>query len=449
MSGTFEAGVGVRDITPLHPEYLWGYLDREGPATGTLDPLLCKSIAFRSDSRIAVWCTMDWGRPPMARDCEAIRQGVAELGVDFVAFHATHTHHAPALEVFDEQKSALLVAGIVASIEEAVADLQPARIGHGITVIDIAHNRRYLEANGQCAMVWRNEQQVPLGPVDREATIVRLDRVDGSPLAALVHFACHPVVMDASNLQYSGDFVSDACRIAGSLTGAECFYLQGACADVNPYLDKTALDKGAYDAKFAVGRIVGEAVAHAWQQIHTEVPATPEVSVSETHIDAGIRWNLSDASERKLVETSHGLLFRHYIQCADDALRLPVCVLLLNREIALLGMPGEMYVRQQLRLKEDALIPGALLCGYVNDYFAYLPTVREAAAGGYGGSVGTYAGLGTAERLVTAGEVLLYRLLGRFKERHSAEDFEIREVDALAIGSAPRTSRKHSPQSTL
>lgn len=379
----------------------------------------------------------------MPQDAVTIRQHVAKLGVDFLAFHATHTHHAPAPEVLDASATARFVNEIIASIEEAVANLRPAHVGHDVVQIDIAHNRRYIDVDGRCAMVWRNGNKVPLGPVDKEATVIRIDRADGGPLAALVHFACHPVVMGPSNLQYSGDFISDACRIAGSLTGAECIYLQGACADVNPYLDKTVVDDGAYDAKFTVGRIVGEAIAHAWQKIEPTMPANPEVNSAHTEIEVGIRWNLSDPSERELLQASHELLFRHYMENADVSLRVPVCVLLLNRQIALLGMPGEMYVRQQLRLKEDALIPRALLCGYVNEYHAYLPPVREAAAGGYGGNVGSYAGLGAAEELLVAGEILLYRLLRRFKEHHTAEDFEVREIlaDTLETDSDDKAGR--------
>ena len=50
----FMAGVAVRDITPPPGVPMWGYSDRKGPSTGTLDPLHARSVVLKTgDSAVA------------------------------------------------------------------------------------------------------------------------------------------------------------------------------------------------------------------------------------------------------------------------------------------------------------------------------------------------------------------------------------------------------------
>ena len=80
---------------------------------------------------------------------------------------------------------------------------------------DLAHNRRKFLPDGRVAMQWRNAEREPTEPVDREYAMIRLDRADGSPLAVLFNYACHPVVMGGDNYQYSADYVGPACARGG------------------------------------------------------------------------------------------------------------------------------------------------------------------------------------------------------------------------------------------
>ena len=45
-------------------------------------------------------------------------------------------------------------------------------------------------------MFWRNETKIPTTfPVDPTVGVIRFDRADGKPLAILVHYSCHPVIL--------------------------------------------------------------------------------------------------------------------------------------------------------------------------------------------------------------------------------------------------------------
>ena len=93
-------------------------------------------------------------------------------------------------------------------------------------------------------MQWRNAEHEPTEPVDQQYAVIRLDRADGTPLAVLFHYACHPVVLGRDNYQYSADFVGAACAAVEDALKTKCLFLQGACGNINPYMDKTPLDRG-------------------------------------------------------------------------------------------------------------------------------------------------------------------------------------------------------------
>ena len=67
-----EIGIATRDITPPPGAPLWGYNGRLGPATGTLDPLYAKAVAFRLDDATAVLVSLDLGRVPVEESLDRI-----------------------------------------------------------------------------------------------------------------------------------------------------------------------------------------------------------------------------------------------------------------------------------------------------------------------------------------------------------------------------------------
>jgi len=81
----------------------------------------------------------------------------------------------------------------------------------------------------------RNPEQVPTAPVDPTVSVVRIDTAGGTPLAVLVSYACHPVVLGSDNQQYSADFPATMNHIVEEQIGGKVmsFFLQGAPGDIN------------------------------------------------------------------------------------------------------------------------------------------------------------------------------------------------------------------------
>ena len=426
---SFQAGVAVRDITPLPGASLWGYSDREGAATGTLDPLYAKAIAFRAGATTVALVTLDLGRAPMQPVRERIRRRAKNAGVDYVSMMASHTHHAPAMEDVDAPYMAPIEDAIAACIEEAAADLRPAAIGVTRTEIDVAHNRRILTGDGRCLMLWRNDERAPTAPVDKEAGVILVSGTDGRPLAVLVNYACHPVVMGPSNLQYSADYPGEMARLVEEATGAPCLFLQGACGNINPYLDKTPMAEGGADAMRSVGRTCADTVIAALAAVKPASPETPSAAFVEKQIVVGTRWDIENPSVVEILRGMYGPVYDVYMQNAGPAMAVPLSVIVLNGNLALAGMPGEIFIQYQIELKAGSPLRDTFLCGYANDFFAYFPTVRDAAAGGYGGSVPTYVGLGAGDKLTAEAEIEIGRLIGKLNPVCTPEDFVVLDAE--------------------
>jgi hypothetical protein len=58
-----------------------------------------------------------------------------------------------------------------------------------------------------------------------------------------------------------------------------------------------------------------------------------------------------------------------------------VTTVLINREIALMGMPGEPFVEFGLDFRSRSPAPASYLAGYCNGYHGYFPTIRAAVEG--------------------------------------------------------------------
>ena len=429
----FEAGIAVRDITPRPGVPMWGYSDRAGPATGALDSLYARALVLRVGDQCAAIVSLDLGRPPAQASRARIVSKAAEAGVDFVMLCATHTHHGPVMEYPDEPHAVAIECAIHEAIDEAATSCAPARIGSGNADFDIAHNRRHNTRDGRCVMVWRNEERRQRGTIDREATIIKIDHLDGSPLATIVHFACHPVIMGPSNLQYSADYPGEMTRLVKERTGGECIFLQGGCGDINPFLDKTPTDEDAIDAMRAVGRECAEAVLSVIDRIPTAATTEPTITFREDDVEVGTRWNLEDPAAREAFIVANGGvsdLVRRYDGCMRADLKVPVSTLLINRSIALIGMPGEFFVQHQLALKHMAPAHTTLLCGYTNEYHLYFPPIRDAIYGGYGGTVGSYVGIGAADKLVLRSQHAMVELLGKNRDACTKEDFIIHDSNS-------------------
>ena len=134
----------------------------------------------------------------------------------------------------------------VQAVKEAVAVMVPVRVGTGRGHEDrIMENRRLKMKDGsevdmrRAYSMPKDEDVAAVGPVDPEIGLMRLDRTDGTTLALLYNFACHPIqgVPGGGN---TADFPGFASKAIEQNLGENvmAFFVQGCAGDINPAMYK-------------------------------------------------------------------------------------------------------------------------------------------------------------------------------------------------------------------
>ncbi len=272
-SGTLRAGVAKSDITT----------ERKGAVIH--DPLYAKVLVLDDGKTRVAIVTMD----TTAIGGRRISRGaLADVGEDFlprlrgrsapelgipgghVVVIASHTH-PPYPMLCDDAGQ---IERTLDAVRRAVKNLTPVKVGTGIGYEDrITINRTLRLKNGQCWTIRHTNPSPPddevagVGPIDPEIGILRIDRLDGRPLAVVYNFACHPL-FGALRGAITADFPGVASKVIEESLGhdAMALFLQGAGGDIIDILFK---DFNRPRDIEPLGTMLGVSILKAYQGIAT------------------------------------------------------------------------------------------------------------------------------------------------------------------------------------
>jgi hypothetical protein len=140
----------------------------------------------------------------------------------------------------------------------------------------------------------RDEDVASVGPIDPQIGLLRLNREDGSPLAVVYNFACHPI-MNPPSKGSSADYPGFASKVIEDALGggAMAFFIQGCGGDINPIRYKEVSRPA--DAE-PLGALLGAGVLAAVRKIESkptpalrvrrEVISLPRAADYETRISS-------------------------------------------------------------------------------------------------------------------------------------------------------------------
>ena len=288
------AGIAKVDIT-----------DRAVPVN---DPCFAKVLVLKSGGTTAVLVTLDAvavggigriGNGFMA----TVRNGLQELGIppSNVVVNASHCHG--------------IVRGdleplVIQAVKEAVKNLVSVKAGSGVGLENrISENRRLKMKDGSTVDMRRaysmppDEEVASVGPIDPQVGLLRLDRADGTPLAVLYQFACHPI-MNPPSKGCSADYPGFASKVIEEALGggAMAFFVQGCGGDINPVRYKEVTRTA--DAE-PLGTMLGATVLSAVRKIETKSDGVLKVSNATIAVpraaDYTARISNIEAEQKKLV----------------------------------------------------------------------------------------------------------------------------------------------------
>jgi neutral/alkaline ceramidase-like enzyme len=418
---TLRAGAAKTEITPPPGLPMWGYSNRKGPATGTLDPLYARVLVLEAATKRLALVTVDLGRSFGPASLDWLRSATRD-DVSFVVVAASHTHSGPVIR--DEYPSGApawetsALKKIAQAISQARSHLTDARIGTGYGFALIGHNRLRVNPDGTVSWFERNLTEIPTAPVDGTVTVLRVDTAAGQPLAILVNYACHPVIFGSDNLQYSADFPGAMAATVEEAFDHRplCFFLQGAPGDINPHFAVTPLEEDAVTIRDRTGQTLGREAVLIAKEIHTQTESQPDLNFAQELINVHLRWN-SEKWREALLAVFGPAAGQTFPSRSGEEIQLPITIVLINKTIAILTMPGEPFVEFQLAWRERCPVRDALLVGYANGYDGYFPTIPSASLGGYGAAnPATWVEIGAGDRMVDAGVISINRMLGRLRE---------------------------------
>jgi neutral ceramidase len=373
----FKAGYAERDITPPAGLPMWGYGARHDlPATGTKLPLYAKCVVIEADGEKLALMGLDLGRSPTFAMMEKIREGVAQSGVKHLLLSGSHTHHGPVIEFVDKpgmgqgkfdnalEYIARLTQDLTDCINEAAANAVPAKIGWGSREVPFNRNRQ-------------SKKPDPIR--DPELAVIRLDALDGKPIAVAVNFAAHPVWEDILDRRWSSEYPHFLQKTVTEATGAPCLFLQGAAGDMSPNGQGA---NGVEELGAKIGGVAAE-IAHA---IETKVPAKPSLKATqEEKFEFETRIDL----QNPLIRATFKQMFFPEImamleELPGNTISPRLNTVLLNDELALVGGSGEFFAAHSVRLKQESASPETFFVGYCNGHQMYFPTREAIEEGGYG-----------------------------------------------------------------
>ena len=238
-------GLARIDVTPpvgiYHP--MWGAA-RHHRATGIHRPLTAEAMIFAplDDSRQPlVHLQIDHVGMTAEHQATLIEMISQAVGVpaDHVVTTFSHSHssgnfapdrvHLPGgemIEAFVKELNAKLVS--VAT--QAMTTIQEAVITYGVGRCSMATNRDYWDDESGFYACGYN----PGVPADDTLLVARINDSQGTVLATVVNYACHPTTLAWENTLISPDYIGALREVVEEVTGAPCVFALGVCGELGP-----------------------------------------------------------------------------------------------------------------------------------------------------------------------------------------------------------------------
>lgn len=406
-----EVGVAVIDITPSEGIAMAGFAARRENARGAHDTLTVRALVVGETALVTadvIGIDAALSKRVRNRSC---------LPDEAITIVAAHTHGAPASMpgrlASDTDPNFLdrLENGLIEAIDSAAAARKAARLYGGVGADPgFARNRRHKN-----------------GEMDRGIPVLRIDDSTGKPMAILVSYACHPVVLGADNLLWTADYIHYFRKeLESACPGAVAIFATGCAGDANTghSAASSLLKDPSPSRSFATAETIGTGLARSVLSVRlqklghqsgaAEKPVELEFLLRETkNKEILIReWRAqaeSDEGRKAILDI--------WIDWAENKMGRntdPVtlrCSALHWGGAVLIGLPGEIFAETALKIRK-CVTDGypVFLMAYADDNPGYIPPESEYRHGGYEideahrfyGLGATFAP-GSAERLEQAG----------------------------------------------
>ncbi len=395
-AASWKAGTAKADITPKKPIWMAGYGGRTKPSEGTLHPLWAKALALEDakGNRAVIIGTDTLGMTAsIYANLKARLAKEHKLQPEQIMLNASHTHTGPVLRggLYDiyplnaahikriEEYSARLENEIVRITGEALKNLEPVTLKHGIGITRFGVNRRENKPYSDVPKLIA--AQALKGPIDHDVPVLAVYK--GLELKAVVFgYACHSTTLGIQ--KFSGDY-SGFTQIAleKSHPGALALFSAGCGADINP------LPRRVVHLAERYGLMLAAAVEETLLQKMQPLEPKLTTRIKTIPLEYGALPEpaaLAAAAKNQTNYRGRWAARMLKLQADDDVPKTYPYPIQCWRvgDLLWLTMGGEVVVDFSLNFKKQ-YGPRTWVTSYCNDVMAYIPTFRVLQEGGYEG----------------------------------------------------------------
>jgi len=433
-----HVGAASVKITPPTGAPMAGYYF-ERAAEGVHDDLYAKAIVLEKDGVKAALVALDLISVNRGI-VEAARKEIEEkAGIrgDHVMISATHAHTGPVLSDSSPRSKALggkrslaqehtasLPKWIVESVLAAQAKLVPAKIAAGVGQEEqLSFNRRFHMKDGSVG--WNPGKLSPniirpVGPIDPSVPVIYWESREGKPLATYVNFTMH--LDTVGGLEISADYPYTLSRLLGEFKGPEMLtvFTTGTAGDINHVNVKWSNPQRGHGEAARIGAILAAEVLKTFEHLGwldagplgvrnetVELPlAKIEAGDVEKAREVAARHREGKSNQPTFLEAVKAYKVLDVVGREGKPLEAEVQVIALGKDVAWVGLPGEIFVELGLAIKNASPFKYTVIAELANGSVGYVPTKRAYPEGNYE-PVSARCAEGSGEMIVDAALRLL------------------------------------------
>ncbi len=454
---TLRVGIAEGDITPPVGFPMAGYY-HERLAEGALDPLKAKAIVFRDGQEQAALVVCDLIGIATDLSREVRRRASEQTGIPAsnIVLAGTHTHTAPDYmkELFlflgrenqDPARRAYiekLISVPVATIVKAHESAQPAVIESGAATqqTPVSFNRRFVMRDGS-VRTWQSFENRDVvrqaGPIDPEIGLVTIKNADGKTRGVLSNFALH--LDTVGGQKWSADYPHFIDQTLKQALGSDVVSIfgTGCCGDIN-HSNPRRRERNKADF---IGGSIGQSIERQVGQltplerprlvVNSRVVPVPLQDATKDEVTQSLKV-LAAAQRKEKVEffehvTAYKKLILDQLRHKEphaataehitwglsrslagigDKLPLDVTVMTLGDDVAIVCLPGEVFVELGMAIKQASPFRTTLVIELSNHVESIYIPHRAAYAGGSYEVTNSAVEPGSGEMLVEAAIGLL------------------------------------------
>lgn len=433
LAADLHIGVAAIDITGPKGYRMSGYFS-ERLNTGTHDPLFAKAIVLKQGegdkaaSAALVFCDLIGLGREVSDEARQRAAKATGINAKHILIAATHSHTGPlyggALRQYFHDRAVAkhgkdpheevdyakeLTNKLVQVITEANKKAAPGQLSAGFaTQQGLSFNRRFHMKDG--SVVFNPGKLNPnivkvVGPIDPQVGLMLVRNKDGEPLASLSVFALH--LDTVGGTEYSADYPHYLENILREQHGDSfiSMFAAGTCGDINHIdVSHNKPQKGQEEAK-RIGVTLAATVTDRLTVLSRidkpslAVKAGVAHAPLQTFSDEQIAWankQMDKVGTSQLpflaqVEAYKILAVERYRKLGDSTapanagptIPLEVQAFRISDDVALVGLPGEVFVELGFFIKQHSPFKTTIVMELCNDAPGYIPTKKAFSEGSY------------------------------------------------------------------